>query len=61
MKLYDFKAIKEKYLILPPTKPVNLNLEFMSIHGTALPWLKAQHGQPFAIDELFYGIKNKVG
>jgi hypothetical protein len=55
-----FSAIRDKFLIAPPSKPVDPILTYEREGYLLIPRMKAQYGQPFAIEELFYNQDLRV-
>ena len=51
------KHIKQNLLIPPPSDGRQRNLTIKDIPGTTYPRLRAQYGQPIAIQDIFYGKK----
>ena len=49
--------IKKNQLIPPPSSEQPLSLNINEMNWPTLVFLAAQYGQPFAIEELFYGQK----
>lgn len=51
------KHIKQNLLIPPPTDGRQLILNITDVPGATFPKLRAQYGQPIAIQDIFYGNK----
>ncbi len=49
------KHINQNLLIRPPNDGSQRNLNITDVPGTSLPNLRAQYGQPIAIQDIFYG------
>lgn len=49
------KHIKQNLLISPPIDGRQLNLNITDVPRAAFPNLRAQYGQPIAIQDIFYG------
>ena len=51
-----FSAIRERFLVRPPAVQVDPTIEYDRDGTPTKPRMRAQYGQPFAIEELFYEL-----
>ena len=51
-----FSAIRERFLVRPPAVQVDPIIEYDRDGTPTKPRLRAQYGQPFAIEALFYEL-----